>query len=104
MSNPLRERFLSILRHRIQMSDGSAGLGTAGVRHRRKRTCAGAAEGGARRRRKPCAGAEAGAKKHKKSKVASKAMSPWVKHVKAYAKKHKCTYGEAMSRAAASWK
>ncbi len=30
--------------------------------------------------------------------------SKWIEHVKAYAKKHKCSYKEAMSRAKASYK
>ena len=36
--------------------------------------------------------------------VAPKALKPWVEHVKAYQKAHKCTYKEAMIGAKASYK
>jgi len=31
-------------------------------------------------------------------------MSDWIKHVKQYAKMNKCTYGEALKKAAATFK
>ena len=31
-------------------------------------------------------------------------MTDWIRHVKAYAAKHKCSYGEALKRASSSYK
>lgn len=43
-------------------------------------------------------------KVHRKRAVGVKHSSPWIKHVKAYAKAHGISYGEAMSKARASYR
>jgi len=73
--------------HRRRAAGEGEGAGRRRVHHRR---AAGEGEGEGRRRvvrRKRVGGT----------------TSPWIKHVKAYAKAHNIPYGEAMSRAAASY-
>jgi hypothetical protein len=56
-------------------------------------------EGGRRRRRRSMSGGESVSLSGGKRK-----RSAWVNHVMAYAKKHNIPYGEAMTKARASWK
>lgn len=91
---------------------GECACGGEGRRRVRRRR-AGEGEGEGRRRvRRRRAGVSAEGEgegrrrvRHRRAGVsAGKVTSPWIKHVKAYAKAHHMPYGEAMSKARASYR
>ena len=110
-------RILEILNQKIEMGAGYGrmrhkrlGRGVMageGVHHRRRRAGVMAGEGVKHRRRR--AGMMDGeGVRHKRKKAGvmagKKTTSPWIKHVKHYAKTHGITYGEALSKASGSYR
>lgn len=118
------QRILDILNQKILMGAGNyAGKKKKMIKHKRAGVYAGVYAGedmGCGRKRKAIkhkrragvyAGEDdesvfAGRKKKAKKMVKKdkKVTSPWIKHVKKYAKEHNITYGEAMKKARASYK
>lgn len=95
-------RILDILNQKIMMG--------AGMHHRRRLT---AGEGKVHRKKrragvvagKKCrAGVVAGKKRRAGVTAGRKVSSPWIAHVKKYAKQHNIPYGLALSRAGGSYR
>ena len=103
------QRILQILQGKIQM--GAGGVCAGRKRVKAKAGYLGDSEQGgvtAGKRRKR-AGVSAGKRKVKKAGVSAgkskgKKTSKWIEHVKAYKKKHNCTYTEALKKAGPSYK
>lgn len=100
--NIILRRILEILQQKIAMGAGEGGRMRRRITHKRGGYLDDEDDGGV------MAGVSAGRRKKRVSKrkggVSAGGANRWIQHVKAYQKKHGCSYRVAMSKAKASYK